>query len=266
MRFSDLRYFARNESSGALDGQAAQALQLPMPEDVLEQFIVDHSLKPEFQEVYADLDLYGIVWAEGSLPTAQIVACSSKFDDYVDEVATILRDGADDRPLPHMTPESSNAWFDSGTWRRSPVFLDALLPGCALHLVEGHTRVGVLKGLLRTNIPVRSAHLCWVGRASSTPTSFDWVAVLERHPLSFHSWVFDAIGEETLRGEIANKLLDSESALRYERSFSDTLEGMSELAAADPECGVTREQLVQLAQEWREELERAAGRALRLSP
>jgi hypothetical protein len=270
MRFADLRYFAKT-SAGGLSAEGARALKLPMPEDVLEQFIIDHALNHKFQREYADLDLYAISWELAQLPTAEIISSWSKCDGYVDEVAEILSNSSAARPLPHMTPESSNAWIDSGTWRRSPVFLDSVLSArSGLHLAEGHTRVGALKGLLDTDIPVRASHSCWVGRLSTEPLrSFDWVSVLEEHPLSFHSWVFDAIGDNCLRGQVADRLVDLEHTLRYERSFPPTFDGLVELTAADQgdeNSRVSREQLVQLTQEWRDELERLAGRRLRLSP
>ena len=266
MRFANLRYFART-AAGTLDPQAVHALKFPMPEDVLEQFVVDHSLSHEFQDKYADLDLYGIAWAIVDLPVPQITACTSKFDDYVDEVAAIIRENVAERPLPHMSAESSAAWFNSGTWLRSPVFLEAVVLGSStLHLVEGHTRVGVLKGLLDMSVPVRTNHRCWVGRKSPAPVGFDWVEALEDYPLSFRSWLFEAIGEKCSRGQVASKLLESESRLRYTHSFPPTFDGLRDLAAADVKSQVSGEDLSELRQTWRDELEHVAGRRLRLSP
>jgi hypothetical protein len=239
-----------------------------MPEDVLEQFVIDHGLNEDFQREYADLDLYSIAWELNDLSTEQIITSWSKFDNYIAEVAEILRKHANDKPHPpHMTAASWKSWLESGTWRRAPIFLDSVLARrSGLHLVEGHTRVGVLKGLLDTGLPIRLNHGCWVGRRSSEQSgSADWVSVLEEHPLSFYSWLFDGIGEKSLRGEIAERLMQSEDALRYTHAFPSSLEGLVALASTNKTSGVRAEQLILLTQEWRSELEKCAGRRLRLS-
>jgi hypothetical protein len=253
--------------SGKLDASAARALRLPMPVEVLEQFVIDHGLNEQFQREYAELDLHAIAWELEDLPVTQIVSCWSKFDDYVSEIAALLRKHVDDKPHPPcISPESWQSWVESGTWRRSPVFLDSVVPSrSGLHLVEGHTRVGMLTGLLDTNVSVRDFHGCWVGRESDGCEPVDWASALEEHPLSFHSWLFDEIGESRLREDIADRLIDAESALRYTRSFPSNLEGLIALATAAENCGVRPAQLVELTCEWRRELEACAGRALRLS-
>ena len=39
-----------------------QALELPMPNDILEQCVADHGTKWEFQQQYGELDLHALHW------------------------------------------------------------------------------------------------------------------------------------------------------------------------------------------------------------
>ena len=59
-----------------------------------------------------------------------------------------------------------NNWKIKKTWLRTPIFLDAKLleKSNKLHLVEGHTRFGILKGLLLKKIIGKdSIHKVWFG-------------------------------------------------------------------------------------------------------
>jgi hypothetical protein len=62
---------------------------------------------------------------------------------------------------------TSQCWKIHGTWKRWPILLDReLLEPAAegLQVVEGRTRLGVLKGRARAGSRVAKQHLAWVGR------------------------------------------------------------------------------------------------------
>ncbi|MFF8281059.1 hypothetical protein ACF05T_34260 [Streptomyces lateritius] len=64
-------------------------------------------------------------------------------------------------------PEVGRHWEEHGTWLRPPLLIDRRLLAPAdsgLQVLEGRTRVGVLRGRLREQLGVAPAHQAWVGR------------------------------------------------------------------------------------------------------
>ena len=62
-------------------------------------------------------------------------------------------------------------WDKEGTWLRPPLLIERALVGeglAGLQLVEGRTRVGVLRGRYADKLFVADTHLAWVGRRNST--------------------------------------------------------------------------------------------------
>lgn len=58
-------------------------------------------------------------------------------------------------------------WDNHGTWKRWPVFIDRRVvdpTATGLQVIEGRTRVGVLRGRSRLGLTVAQRHLAWVGR------------------------------------------------------------------------------------------------------
>ncbi len=118
----------------------------------------------------------------------------------------------------------------------------------------------MLTGLRRTAFPVLDSHRCWIGRIGERVQSPEWASVVESYPISFHDWLYDHIGENSGRGEIACILIDVDSSLRYTRSFPKTFDGLLQVAEADEEQRVSREQLLELREQWRGEIERCMRR------
>ena len=57
-------------------------------------------------------------------------------------------------------------WRENNTWLRKPIFINASLikKDNKFHLVEGHTRVGILKGAVQNGIlDIESTHEIWYG-------------------------------------------------------------------------------------------------------
>lgn len=64
----------------------------------------------------------------------------------------------------------AQCWETHGTWKRWPILIDRRLldpPESGLQVVEGRTRVGVLRGRHRQGTLVAERHLAWVGRSSA---------------------------------------------------------------------------------------------------
>src|SRR5438552_13292090 len=88
MLFKELLRLKTDSRSGCIPMPVLQRLCLPMPEDVLEQFLADHGVKHEFQEQYGDLDLHGLDWRFIHIPAGEIIRCSvfSGFRDWFDAI------------------------------------------------------------------------------------------------------------------------------------------------------------------------------------
>jgi hypothetical protein len=259
MKLHELRLFARNEGGSGISPAAARALNLPMPEDVLEQFILDHGLNHDFQERYGDLNLYALAWSRELLETGQIIGCTSKFDRYVQEIA--------ERHMTAITLEQAvfhvdarSFWAERGTWLRAPLFFwEVFPPPDEHHLVEGHTRLGALIGFHRNpKPPVRlsATHVCWIGRPVAEPAVFDWRAVRRLYPLSFKQWIYDAIGDQGTKALIADALLETEHRNRYTMSIGDDLPDLIGLIRRVPIAGLSVSTLEELHSQWMLDLAR----------
>lgn len=69
-------------------------------------------------------------------------------------------------------PEIGRHWEKHGTWLRPPILIDRRLlapSDSGLQVVEGRTRVGVLRGRLREELHVASNHQAWVGHPTTAP-------------------------------------------------------------------------------------------------
>lgn len=258
MKLRELQLFARTDGGSGISPAAARALNLPMPEDVLEQFILDHGLNHNFQARYGDLDLHALDWSRELLETGQIIGCTSKFDDYVREIAGRHATATTvEQAVFHV--DARGAWAEHGTWLRPPIFFrDVLPPPDAHHLVEGHTRVGALVGFHQNPKPpvrVSATHVCWIGRPSMQPVDFDWRAVRRQYPLPFKRWIYDAMeGQGTLASQ-ALALLDAEHRNRYEISVGDDLQDLIVLIERVPNPGLNVSRLKELHSRWTQELD-----------
>lgn len=146
-------------------------LRLRWPDDVLEQWLYHHADNSAFLRDYGDVDLSRIRWQVEAISTEEFIRIPTgpSDGDCIDEYAAnpghwinVRRHGV------HMGV--SLCWDTHGTWKRWPILIDRLLLGCpgtGLQVVEGRTRVGVLKGRRREGALVAKRHLAWVGRADA---------------------------------------------------------------------------------------------------
>jgi hypothetical protein len=205
----------RQTSAGVVPMEVLRSLALPMPDDVLEQFVFDHGTKDHVQRQYGHLDLHAIRWEQLALPAFEILACSvyTSFTDFVEAVADQTR-------IVHakgwadvcLSPWAANHWQRHGTWMRSPVLMRGELAGSAsaLHLVEGHTRLGALRGLVESGeLSPSSAHQVWVGEGF-LPGEADalWREVLRTERMPFLDWLMGRVGDDGEIGIIAMRLID----------------------------------------------------------
>lgn len=142
--------------------------QLCWPDDVLEQWVFDHAENVSFLNDYGEVDLTQIDWQVEDLPVDDFMVMPTgpsdrdvieRFAENPDHWVAVRKYGV------HMGVEL--CWEVHGTWKRWPIVLerDLVNPGdLCLQLVEGRTRVGILRGRRLRGSLVADRHLAWVGR------------------------------------------------------------------------------------------------------
>src|ERR1035438_8105247 len=95
---------------------------------------------------------------------------------------------------------------------RSPIMMRGELVGSAasLHLVEGHTRTGALRGLVESGVlPPSSAHQVWVGeRGQAEAPEERWRELLRTERMPFLDWLTGRVGDDGEIAQIASRLID----------------------------------------------------------
>ncbi|MGP5383995.1 hypothetical protein ACTXL8_17750 [Glutamicibacter arilaitensis] len=137
------------------------------PEDVVKQWLYDHADHPAFLADYGHIDLTRVAWRLESVPLEMLVTMptGASENDLIDYFA--------EKPGHWVKVRSQGChvgvremWELHGTWKSWPVLLDQGLidPQLeGLQVVEGRTRVGVLRGRSRRGLHVAPKHLAWVG-------------------------------------------------------------------------------------------------------
>lgn len=138
---------------------------LAWPDDVVEQWLYDHSGFSCFTADYGELDLATIRWHDERVPASEFLSMPTGPSEsgLIEKFARDPDHWSGNR-LSQGVPQH---WEAHGTWRRRPLLIDRALlkpsvPG--LQVIEGRTRVGVLRGFLERGRPVASAHSAWVAR------------------------------------------------------------------------------------------------------
>ncbi|MEU3299773.1 hypothetical protein ABZ729_08120 [Streptomyces sp. NPDC006678] len=139
---------------------------LQWPDDVLEQFLFDHGDNAPFVIDYGGIDLRDITWQLESIPVADFHTMPTGETDAgcIEVYAKHPVHWVGNRP-----PEVGRHWEEHGTWLRPPLLIDRRLldsSDSGLQVVEGRTRVGVLRGRVREQLRVAPDHHAWVGRPS----------------------------------------------------------------------------------------------------
>jgi len=256
MQFAKIMLFRRTEA-GNVPLEVLQALELPMPDDVLEQLVCDHGTKWEFQQQYGHLNLHALNWDLLSIRADEILACSvyPNFTEWMETAADRTRvvtiGGWEDAEMPQGAVDH---WQSHHTWMRAPVMLRGELVGSdrILHLVEGHTRVGSLRGLVEAGgLPASSLHQVWVGSGCSPSENSRWREVLRKERMPFLDWLISHVGDEGDIGTIASELIDAKykSASRIRIDGND-LDSALAYADANPNLKQFKEVIQQAHLKW----------------
>ena len=169
MYFKEILNLNKDEC-GLMDFNELTNLLPCTPKEVVKQFFYDHGRKCEFQEQYSNLNIKKLNWSIIEIKANDIVKCSCYEDyiEYVDEICNRL-DKFEEEAFSciDIRDEVVKNWEKKSTWLKKPIFLDASLINKSnkLHLVEGHTRLGILKGLLSKGlINQDTTHKVWFGK------------------------------------------------------------------------------------------------------
>lgn len=144
---------------------------LQWPDDVIEQFLYDHGNNDDFLCDYGDVELAHIKWDVEILAVEEFLdmptgpsdrGCIEEFAENPGHWVRVR-----DRGI-HVGV--AQCWEVHGTWKRWPILIERRLLDPfqnGLQVVEGRTRVGVLRGFHRQGTFVAERHLAWVGRSST---------------------------------------------------------------------------------------------------
>lgn len=168
--FADLSQRCRELDGGGLNEFLRDQCvrDLGWPEDVVEQWLYDFAGWGAFQVDYGHLDLMEMEWNDERIPVAAFMTMPTGRSDgaLIDENAEKADYWSEARR--HLgVPQH---WESHGTWLRRPLLIDRalLLPNLGgLQVIEGRTRVGILRGFVRGGRKVAPVHDAWVARARS---------------------------------------------------------------------------------------------------
>lgn len=167
MKLTDLSLLLARRVDGGLSFarfRADPALStLQWPDDVLEQFLFDHGDNAAFVYDYGGVDLREITWELETIPAADFGEMPTGVSDAgcIESFAQNPEHWVKVRPA-----EVGRHWEEHGTWMRPPILIDRRLlepSAIGLQVLEGRTRVGILRGRLREGLRVASRHRAWVG-------------------------------------------------------------------------------------------------------
>ncbi|MGW3192731.1 hypothetical protein ACWDBT_33385 [Streptomyces ardesiacus] len=173
MKLSDLSPLMARRDNGGLSYDRFRAdpalASLHWPDDVLEQFLFDHGDNAAFVHDYGGIDLREVRWQLETLPAADFNEMPTGASDAgcIESYAKNPVYWVELRP--HKVGQH---WEAHGTWLRPPILLARRLldpMDTGLQVLEGRTRVGVLRGRLREGLHVASHHQAWVGHPATAP-------------------------------------------------------------------------------------------------
>ncbi|NKE09026.1 MULTISPECIES: hypothetical protein [Kocuria] len=169
VHFTDLAHRCRESGYGFAEFQRQDiVVDLRWPADVIEQWIYEHAGNASFLRDYENVDLAQVGWQVEALPVETFMTMQTGRSDR-----NVIEEFAVD-PDHWISVRNQGkhlgvglAWEVHGTWKRWPIVIDQTLlhpASSGVQLVEGRTRVGILRGRQRQGKLVANRHLAWVGR------------------------------------------------------------------------------------------------------
>lgn len=153
MKFNDLLLLPFHGDSNRIIRESALSSLLGCPAEVLDQLYLDHGRNPEFQARYSELNIDRLNWRKVSVTGSELLkaSCIPQFRRHIESVRkraeNFQRGGWE---VLSTNVLALNHWKKHGTWMLPPVFVQGEVVGesADLHLMEGHTRLGMLGALI----------------------------------------------------------------------------------------------------------------------
>lgn len=172
MKFKELGSLPVDKYEDCIDQLLLKSLLPDTPNDVIEQFYSDHGRNNDFQEQYKDIEISKLNWNLVMLPAKDLI-CASVYSEFQQWFQTCVGKSqrirmTRDWSYLHNLESICSFWEKHKTWDRPPIFFKSQLLNNqnSLHLVEGHSRLGSLKGLvLGETLLGSSIHSAWVGES-----------------------------------------------------------------------------------------------------
>jgi hypothetical protein len=257
MQFRELLRL-RHTESGLVPVDILKKLSLPMPDEVMEEFLHAFGRDELTQKRFADVDLHTIRWGEVKRKASEIVRCSAypMYREYLGDQALDAELAANRGwKKANFRKEDAASWRDRGTWRKSPLFFDGEVLGISkeLHLIEGHTRVGALTGLVRSeHVSPDSEHLIWLGTSGHHfHSEGEWKDVLRTERIPFLPWLLKHQGDKNTRGQLASLLVEIQyNSSKRRKAKGENFEDVMELAKEVPDLLVLEDVIAAAHREW----------------
>ena len=123
------------------------------PDSVIEQFYLDHNNDDMFKSLYGDLDILKLKWSLIDVETERFLQIdkAASYPDFLEETSEDAShfDERGEKAIAHIN-EDLEYWKTYGSWSVPPIFINGHMlsnPTTDFHLVEGHIRVGSLRGI-----------------------------------------------------------------------------------------------------------------------
>lgn len=169
MLFTELMGLVHDEH-GRISVSELAKLMPGTPGEVLQDVYSDHGRNGDFQHLYGHWEVDRIVWRELQVRAAVLctVSINPNFKRWFDAVKQRPLAGYAARKWSVIDKREDvvRHWRTYGTWKRTPVCVDESLVATQsrYHLVEGHTRLATLDGLVQVGaIKRESEHRIWLG-------------------------------------------------------------------------------------------------------
>ncbi len=169
MLFSDLLNLPYDQNTGVIETSDIIDCLVDTPVAIVSDLFSDHGRRTDFQSMYGHLEISAINWTLVSLPAHAICLASinEDFRKWFEGVANRASNfESDGWQCIDVREDVIKYWSQHMTWMRPPIFFEGSVVSSdkELHLVEGHTRLGLLSGLVaRSVIDDQSLHNLWVG-------------------------------------------------------------------------------------------------------
>ena len=171
MLFSKLKELSYDKDSDRINVESIVEILPVCPIEIINDIYADHGRKAEFQAEYGNVDISKLHWKLMEFTGKELIE-SSIIPEFLQWVLTCkkkLNDfNTDGWECISNIKTIEDSWNTNKTWLKPPYFFDPNVLAISknnLHLVEGHTRLGILMGLINKKIVSPTmTHKVWLGK------------------------------------------------------------------------------------------------------